>query len=108
VLYPNDQMRRLGDAAAERDISDCMARAESYIASRSQTRATLEQASTAAVGHSAVGAAGGAAGGAIVGRAATGAAIGAAGGAAAGATRGLIRGLFSSRHPSQVQKSFVN
>jgi hypothetical protein len=108
VLYPNDQLRRMGNTAADRDIDDCMARAESYIASRSRTGEALEEASAGAASRATVGAAAGAAGGAVVGRAGTGAAVGAAGGAAAGATRGLIHSMFGTRGPSPVHKNFVN
>ena len=108
VLYPNDQLRRMGNTTAERDIDECMARAESYIASRSQTGEVLEDASARAASRATVGATAGAAGGAVVGHAGTGAAIGAAGGAAAGATRGLIHGMFGTRGPSPVHKNFVN
>ena len=92
VLYPNEQLKQVGMEAANRDIDDCLGRAENYVPSSGRAGK----------------AAAGAAGGSIVGQAGTGAAIGGAGSAAGGTTRGLVRGLFSKPEPSPVQKNFVN
>jgi hypothetical protein len=108
VLYPNAQFNRVGPAVADRDIDDCMRRAESYVESDSRTAETVERMTKRAGTDAAVGAAAGAAGGAVVGRAGTGAAVGAAGGGAAGATRELIHGVTAKHNPSPVYKSFVN
>jgi hypothetical protein len=107
VLYPNQQLQRVGSGAADRDINECMERAEQYISSGGGSD-TLEQAAVGGGAGATIGAAAGAAGGAVWGHAGTGAAAGAAGGGAAGVTRGLIRGLTRKRSPSPVYKSFVN
>jgi len=108
VLYPNEQFRRAGASLANRDIDDCMQRAESYVPADNQAAKTVEGMAVQSGYEAAVDAAAGAAGGAVVGRAATGAAVGAAGGGAAGATRGLIHGLIRKQSPSSVYKNFVN
>lgn len=83
VLYPNEQLRRVGSAAADRDVEQCMHQAETYVAAESRAGKTLEGVVTESGSSAAVGAAAGAAGGAIVGRAGVGAAVGAAGAGAA-------------------------
>ena len=108
VLYPNAELKRVGTSAAERDINDCMKRAEEYIHSDGEAGKTLENAGVGAATGAAIGAAAGGAGGAIVGRAGTGAAVGAAGGGAAGATRAVVHEIFRKRDPSPVYKNFVN
>lgn len=108
LLYPNEQLKRVGSAVADHDIDDCMHEAENYVSSDSRTTKTVHGMATQSGTDAAVGAAAGAAGGAIVGRAGTGAAVGAAGGGAAGATRGLIHGLTGKENPSPVFKNFVN
>ena len=108
VLYPNAELKRAGASAAEKDIDECMRRAEEYVRSESRAGQALENAGAGAGTGAAVGAAAGAAGGAIVGRAGTGAAVGAAGGGAAGATRAVVHEMFRKRDPSPVYKSFVN
>jgi hypothetical protein len=107
ILYPNQHLQRVGNSAADRDVDDCMQRAEEYVSSGAG-RAALEQAALGGGTGAAIGAATGAAGGAVLGRAGTGAAVGAAGGGAAGVTRGLIHGLTRKHSPSPVYKSFVN
>ena len=108
VLYPNQQLNRVGSSVSNRDIDECMHQAESYVSSDGRAAKTAQNAATESGSSAAVGAAAGAAGGAIVGRPGTGAAVGAAGGAAAGATRGLIHGLVRKQSPSAVYKNFVN
>jgi hypothetical protein len=108
VLYPNERLKRVGSATADRDIDDCMQRAESYVSSDGRTAETAQEMATRSAADAAIGAAAGGAGGAVVGRAGTGAAVGAAGGAAAGATRGLIHGAIRKNNPSPVFKNFVN
>lgn len=108
VVYPNAQFNRVGSAAAERDIDDCLQRAEAYVSHDGRAERTAEGMATESGTSAAIGAAAGAAGGAVVGRAGTGAAVGAAGGGAAGATRGLIRGLGRKESPPPVFKNFVN
>jgi hypothetical protein len=108
VLYPNAQLKRVGASAAERDIDECMRRADEYVRSGGDAGKSLENAGAEAATGAAVGAAGGAAGGAVLGRASTGAGAGAAGGAAAGATRAAVHEMFRKRGPSAVYKNFVN
>ena len=108
VLYPNQHVRDVGSGTADRDIDECMRRAEGYVSLNGQVGSTVEGAATGAATSATIGAAAGAAGGAVVGRAGISAAIGAAGGGAAGATRRLIHSLFGNRGPSAVYKNFVN
>ena len=108
VLYPNDSLKRAGNAAADQDINDCMERAEQYVSTGASSGETMKDAAVSGGAGAAIGAAAGAAGGAVVGRAGRGAAVGAAGGGAAGVTRGLLQGLIRKRAPSPVYKSFVN
>lgn len=108
VLYPNEQWHRVGPEVAKRDVDECMAKAEEFLASESRGAEVAERAALGAGTGAAVGAAGGAAGGAVAGHAGRGAAVGAAAGGAAGATRGLLRGIFRSREPGPTYQKFVN
>ncbi|MGE5303560.1 MAG: hypothetical protein ACM3TN_09550 [Alphaproteobacteria bacterium] len=109
VLYPNAQLKRAGPTAAERDVDECMRRADEYVRSGGgENGKALENAGIGAGTGAAIGAAGGAAGGAVVGRAGTWAGIGAASGAAGGATRTVVHEIFRKRGPSPVYKNFVN
>ena len=100
VLYPNAQLNRVGDAAAQHDIDDCMQRAHQYVSSGGHAAQVATTTGTGA----AAGAAIGAVGGAITGNAGEGAAVG----AATGGTAGLIGGLFSSSAPDPVYAAFVD
>ena len=107
VLYPNDQLNRVGSSIASRDIDHCISQADQYVSDRrvgKSVEGVVAESGTSA----AIGAAAGAAGGGVVGRAGTSAAIGAAGGGAAGATRGLFHAFSSKHEPSTVYKNFVN
>ena len=108
ALYPNEQLRRVGSATADRDVDDCMRLASNYVSSNGRIGKTAEGIVAESGTSAAIGAAAGAAGGAIVGRAGTGAAVGAAGAGAAGVTRGLIHGATSRSEPSPSYKNFVN
>jgi hypothetical protein len=101
VLYSNDQLDRVGPAAAERDIADCKERAARQLSGRGHeaARDTALSTGTTAV----IGAASGAAGGAVFGHAGRGAAAGAAGGAAAG----LLHSLLHAGEPSPTYKNHV-
>jgi outer membrane lipoprotein SlyB len=99
VLYPEEHLQAVGEAAAQQDIDDCLQRAAQF---GRYSSAGGRVAGSTGVG-AAAGAAVGAAAGAVVGRAGRGAAMGAAGGGSAG----LLRGLFGSRDPDPVQKRFV-
>ena len=106
-LYPNEQYNRVGEVAAERDIDDCMQRADQYVKSGGQSADTARQVGTNTAVGAGVGAATGAVGGAIGGNAGEGAAVG----AASGATAGLLWGLFGasqSHGPDPVYANFVD
>ena len=90
----------------ERDIDECMQRAEASSSERGETAKDSVAAGTAT--SSVVGAAAGGAGGAVVGRAGQGAAAGAAGGAAAGLTHALLRWLFASKPPAPSYRGLVD
>ena len=104
VLAPNEQLRRVGRQAAQKDIDECLALAREYGVKKrgngeqSVARDVVEDAASTA--------AGGAVAGAISGEVSPGRA-GAAAGAFAG-TRTLIRGLFRSNRPSDAYRSFVD
>lgn len=100
VLYPNEHLKQVGEAQAERDIAECRKLAEQHVSNHAGERIA---------GQTAVGAATGAATGAV-GSAVSGgsAGTGAAVGAATGATYGFLRGLFSSTKPSRTYRNFVN
>jgi outer membrane lipoprotein SlyB len=108
ALYPNEQLKRVGRSAAERDIDQCMHEAKEYVAAEGRGGKVAQETAGAAGVGAVTGAAGGAAGGAVAGHAGRGAAAGAAGGAAAGATWGLIRSLTGKRSPSPVYQNFVD
>jgi hypothetical protein len=101
VLYPNAQLTRVGDAAAQRDVDDCMQRAEQYVSSGGGHAA---QTATETGTGAAAGATIGVVGGAITGSPGEGAAVG----AATGATAGLLHSLFSGSHgPDSTYANFV-
>src|SRR5512139_1133024 len=107
VLYPNEQVKRVGGEVAERDVDDCMRRAEAYVSGGARAQqATRDVAGSTAVGAGA-GAAIGAVGGAVTGSAGEGAAVGAATGATAGLLHGIF-GAFQSRQPDPVYANFVD
>ena len=107
VLSSNAHLMHVGSSVAERDIDECMQRAEA--SSTSEVGETPKGSAAAdAVGSSAVGAAAGGAGGAVVGRAGQGAAAGAAGGAAASLMSALLRGLFASPPPPPFYRGLVD
>lgn len=100
VLYPNAHLNRVGQAAAQADVDECIELAEAADLEDSRVAETAKQTAGGAV----VGAAAGGAVGAIRGRPGTGAAAGAAGGGIAG----FFRGLFGSREPEPVFKRYVD
>jgi len=107
VLYPNAQLQRVGAQAADRDIDDCLQRADAYVSSGGQSGTVARDvAGSTAIGAGS-GAAIGAVGGAITGSAGEGAAVG----AATGGTAGLLGGLFGASHshgPDPVYAAFVD
>jgi outer membrane lipoprotein SlyB len=85
VLYPNDHYESVGEAAARRDVDECMERAKASGNPETKQGEVPKRAATgAAVGGAAAGAWGLVTGNALE-RAAAGAAAGAAGGAVSGA-----------------------
>ena len=106
VLYPNEHLQQVGDAAVTHDTDECMRLAEQYTSGGGQnSQVAKEVARDTAIGG-ATGAAVGAASGAIFGSAGKGAAAGAVGGAAAGLLSRLFRGGSSS--PDPLYMNFVN
>jgi hypothetical protein len=99
VLYPNSHLYRVGQAAAEYDIDQCIQLARDFGADTGQG----ERIAKKTAGGAAVGGAAGAAAGAVVGSAGRGAAVGAAGAAAGAMTRGII----TSDEPAPVFRKFV-
>jgi outer membrane lipoprotein SlyB len=99
VLYPNSQLKEVGEVQAQRDVDECLHQAEAYVKNNPAGKVA---GSTA--GGGAAGAVVGGAMGAVTGNLGKGAAIGAAGGAAGG----CIGGLFRASQPSPVFKNFVN
>jgi hypothetical protein len=104
VLYPNEQLNKVGDAAAQRDVDDCMQRASQYVKSGGHEAQVAHQVGERAVVGGGIGAATGAVGGAIAGNPGEGAAIG----AASGATAGVLSGLFDSWHSQEVDPVYAN
>jgi hypothetical protein len=105
VLSANAHLERVGPSVGERDIEDCIARAEP--AKTERVQGSGENVVAGAAGSSVVGAAAGGAGGAVVGNAGRGAAAGAAGGAVAGLTSALMRGLLAPKAPDPSYRQFV-
>jgi outer membrane lipoprotein SlyB len=107
VLYPNEQVTRVGTAAAEKDIDDCMQRAQQYVSSGGHSGQSARNVGTSTAVGAGTGAAIGAVGGAVAGNAGEGAAVGAATGATAGLLSGLF-GIFRSPGPDPVYANFVD
>jgi len=99
VLYPNDQLKRVGEVQAQKDIDECSRMADTYV---------KQNPGAKVAGSTIVGGAGGAAIGTAVGAVTGSLGRGAAVGAAAGATTGLFRGIIKASEPSPVYKTFVN
>ena len=99
ILYPNDHLKKVGQATAKRDIEECQQQAAEYV----KSQAGLETAKSTAVGAGAGAIVGGAVG-AVTGNVGRGAAVGAVG----GGTSGFLHGLFSGSQPSPVQKNYVD
>jgi len=105
VLYPNDKLRSVGMATAQRDVDQCMRLADQYLSSGQVMGAAGDVATETAVGG-ATGAAVGAVGGAVLGNAGRGAAVGAATGATAG-LMGSVFGSMRNRQPDAAYSNFV-
>ena len=85
VLYPNAHLKNVGDAAAQRDIDQCVGMAENSGVSKSNNQVVKRGAEGAAVGAAAAGVGTLIRGGSVGGGAAAGAAVGGAAGAVHGA-----------------------
>jgi len=105
VLSSNAQLMRVGPDVGERDIDECIARAE---AASTEGRETSKEVVAGAATSSVVGAAAGGAGGAVVGQAAQGAAAGAVGGVVASLMHALLQWLFGSKPPDPFNQQFVD
>ncbi|MGV8056988.1 MAG: cell envelope biogenesis protein OmpA [Smithellaceae bacterium] len=99
VLYPNDHLKKAGEAQAQGDIEECSRLAEAYIKANPGAKVA---------GNTIVGGAGGGLVGGTVGTVTGHIGRGAAIGAVAGATGGLVRGIYKASRPSPVYKAFVN
>lgn len=98
---------RVGSDLGERDIDECIARAEAALTEGRDTPKE-ENVVAGAATSSVVGAAAGGAGGAVVGQAGQGAAAGAVGGAVASLTYALLQGLFRSKPPNPSNRQLVD
>lgn len=107
VVYPNDHFNRVGAAVAERDISDCMRRADAFVSSGGRAAETARGVAGSTAIGAGTGAAIGAVGGAVTGDAGRGAAVGAATGGTAGLLSGLF-GAFRSDAPDPLYANFVD
>jgi hypothetical protein len=104
ILGANNHLMRVGTAAAEKDIEDCMAIAETAAeAGASGNENVVAGAATSSV----VGAAAGGAGGAVFGNAGQGAAAGAVGGAVGSLTHSLLQGLFRPKPAEPVRRNLT-
>jgi hypothetical protein len=103
VLYPNQRVQQVGDAVAQRDVDECLRRADAYIESGARAADAGKVAGQTAVGAG-TGAAIGAVGGAVSGNAGRGAAVG----AATGATAGFLHGLFDVFRPGETDPVYAN
>lgn len=100
VLYPNAKLKQVGEAAARRDVDDCIRQAEDFGARHGGSERAARQGGSGAVIGGVTGAVAGAVGRGNVGeRAVQGAAVG---GAAAG-THGAVH----SDEPGALHKNFV-
>lgn len=92
VLYPNAHLKQVGEAAAQRDIDDCMQMADNAGVSKTGNQVVKRGAEGAAVGAAA----------ASVGQVIRGGSVAeaAAAGAAVGGTAGAVRGAFHNDNPT--------
>ena len=99
-VYPNDYLKRVGDAQLERDLTDCNDLASTYVKDRDKYNQLARDTATGAV----VGSASGALAGVIIGDN-VGRAVGA--GAAVGAIIPILQSLFTSDDASPDRETFV-
>ena len=98
VLYPNAHLKNVGDAAAQRDISECIQMADNAGISKSNNHVVKRGAEGAAVGGAA----------AAVGQVIRGGSVGEAiaAGAAVGGTAGAVHGAFQD-NVNPTYRNFV-
>jgi hypothetical protein len=102
VLYPNQQLGRVGSAAGQRDIDDCMQLARSSGVNETKDgEVGRKAASGAALGGVSTGVYGAVRGSSDVGNRAL-------AGAAAGAATGAVQGGFQSTEQAPIFMNFVN
>ena len=106
VLSSNAHLMRVGPSIVDRDIEECITRADAAVTEGGESSKENLAAGTAT--SSVVGAAAGGAGGAVVGQAGQGAAAGAIGGAVASLTHALLQGLFRSKPPDPSHRQLVD
>lgn len=99
LLYPNDSLRKVGRAQAEKDIDTAMKHAGEYDLDSGE--------STEKAGKTLTGAAAGAGTGAAVGAVSGNPAVGALSGAVGGASGNLFSWAFGAHKPSQAFRKFV-
>ncbi len=100
VLYPNSHLNNVGDAAAQRDIDDCMRLADNAGVSKSNNQVLNRGAEGAAVGGAAAAVGTLIRGGSVV----EGAAVGAAVGGTAGAVHGAFQNNANPTYRNYVQR----
>ncbi len=100
VLYPNAHLKSVGDAAAQRDIDDCLRMAEGAGVAKSNNKVVQRGAEGAAVGAAAAGVGTLIRGGSV----GEGAAAGAAVGGVAGAVHGAFRSDLNPTYKNFVQR----
>ncbi len=100
VLYPNEHLKRVGDAAAQRDIEQCTRMADDAGVAKSNNQVVRRGAEGAAVGAAAAGVGTLIRGGSV----GQGAAAGAAVGGAAGAVHGAFQNNVNPTYRNFVQR----
>jgi hypothetical protein len=100
VLYPNVRVQQVGEARAQRDVDECIAKAERAGASGSGANTVGRSAAEGgAIGAATAGVGSAIRGGRVLEDAAAGAAV--------GATAGAVHGAFRSGGPDEIHRNFV-
>ena len=108
MLYPNAHYTQVGEADAQKDVDDCMARAKEFAKTGPAMSAKAGAAAKSGAIGTVTGAAAGAVGGAISGSAGLGAGIGAAVGAVSGVLGSVFGGLFGSSGPDPTETGYTD
>ena len=101
AAYPNDQLKRAGQAQFQADIDECVRLANDYGVKNKQTEKVVKETARDGVAGAAAGAVISAIVGGNIGQSA-------AAGAAGGGVIGFIRGMFDSDEPSPVFRQYVD